>query len=177
MTNITIFEPETSSSLFSSQDALRIAAVMEALEGLENYEALLFNLTDDADQFTLNKAVNEKIEAEGSSVLPITVVDGAIVKSGSYPTNDEITSYIGVRFIEETEGSCGCGGCGCGGSEEFAEVEKEEKEEKEESGCCGGNGGKGGCGCGGHGHHHHHKHEEAATASKGSCGCGQGGCC
>lgn len=171
MTNITIFEPETSSSLFSSQDAMRIAAVMEALEGLENYEALLFNLTDDADQFTLNKAVNEKIDAEGNSVLPITVVDGAIVKSGSYPTNDEITSYIGVRFIEETEGSCGCGGCGCGGSEEFSEAEKEE------SGCCGGSGEKGGCGCGGHGHHHHHKHKEAATASKGSCGCGQGGCC
>ena len=36
MTNITIFEPETSSSLFSSQDAKRIAAVMQALEGLEN---------------------------------------------------------------------------------------------------------------------------------------------
>ena len=195
MTNITIFEPETSSSLFSSQDALRIAAVMEALADLENYEALLFNLTDDADQFTLNKAVNEKIEAEGNSVLPITVVDGEIVKSGGYPTNDEITSYIGVRFIEDTEGSCGCGGCGCGGSDEFAEAEKEEKEE---SGCCGGNGGKGGCGCGGqghqhhhqeettqakesccggHGHHHHHNHEEAETATKGSCGCGNGGCC
>ena len=171
MTNITIFEPETSSSLLSTQDALRIAAVMEALADLENYEALLFNLTDDADQFTLNKAVNEKIEAEGNSVLPITVVDGEIVKSGGYPTNDEITSYIGVRFIEDTEGSCGCGGCGCGGSEEFAEAEKAEKEE---SGCCGGNGG---CGCGGHGHHHHHKHEEAATASKGSCACGNDGCC
>lgn len=173
MTNITIFEPETSSSLFSSQDALRIAAVMEALQGLENYEALLFNLTDDADQFALNKSVNEKIEAEGNSVLPITIVDGAIVKSGSYPTNDEITSYIGVRFIEETQGSCGCGGCGCGGSEEFSETEKVEKEE---SGCGCGNSQKGGCGCGGHGHHHH-KHEEVATASNGSCGCGQGGCC
>nr|WP_321292153.1 arsenic metallochaperone ArsD family protein [uncultured Trichococcus sp.] len=166
MTNITIFEPETSSSLFSSQDAMRIAAVMEALEGLENYEALLFNLTDDADQFALNKSVNEKIEAEGNGVLPITVVDGAIVKSGSYPTNDEITSYIGVRFIEETEGSCGCGGCGCGGSEESSEAE-------EKADCCGGHG-QGGCGCGGHGHHHH---EEAATASEGSCGCGNGGCC
>lgn len=166
MTNITIFEPETSSSLFSSQDAMRIAAVMEALEGLENYEALLFNLTDDADQFALNKSVNEKIEAEGNGVLPITVVDGAIVKSGSYPTNDEITSYIGVRFIEETEGSCGCGGCGCGGSEESSEAE-------EKTDCCGGHG-QGGCGCGGHGHHHH---EEAATASEGSCGCGNGGCC
>ena len=130
MTNITIFEPETSSSLFSSQDALRIAAVMEALADLENYEALLFNLTDDADQFTLNKAVNEKIEAEGNSVLPITVVDGEIVKSGGYPTNDEITSYIGVRFIEDTEGSCGCGGCGCGGSEEFAEAEKVERKRR-----------------------------------------------
>ena len=133
MTNITIFEPETSSSLFSSQDALRIAAVMEALADLENYEALLFNLTDDADQFALNKVVNEKIEAEGNSVLPITVVDGEIVKSGGYPTNDEITSYIGVRFIEESEGSCGCGGCGCGDYQEHGEREKE----------------KGGCGCGG----------------------------
>ena len=109
MTNITIFEPETSSSLFSSQDAMRIAAVMEALEGLENYEALLFNLTDDAEQFGLNKAVSEKIEAEGNTSLPITVVDGKIVKTGGYPTNDEITSYIGVRFVEESSGGCGCG--------------------------------------------------------------------
>ena len=71
MTNITIFEPETSSSLFSSQDALRIAAVMEALADLENYEALLFNLTDDADQFDAQQsAVNEKIEVEGNSNPP-----------------------------------------------------------------------------------------------------------
>lgn len=157
MTNITIFEPETSSSLFSSQDAMRIAAVMEALEGLENYEALLFNLTDDAEQFGLNKAVSEKIEAEGNTSLPITVVDGKIVKTGGYPTNDEITSYIGVRFVEESSGGCGCGGHG------------HHHHHDEESGDA-----KGGCGCGGHGHHH--QHEEAA-ASSGSCGCGKGGCC
>jgi len=165
MTNITIFEPETSSSLFSSQDALRIAAVMEALEELENYEALLFNLTDDAEQFENNQAVSEKMEAEGNAVLPITVVDGEIVKTGAYPNNDEITSYIGVRFVEASEGGCGCGGCGCGGADDFAE------EEQEDSGCCGGNGKEGGCGCGGHGHGHHHHHEENAQA-KGGCGCG-----
>jgi len=181
MTNITIFEPETSSSLFSSQDALRIAAVMEALADLENYEALLFNLTDDAEQFESNKVVNEKIEAEGNAILPITVVDGEIVKTGAYPTNDEITGYIGVRFVEDTEGGCGCGGhghhhhhhgesdqakggCGCGGHGHH-------QHNHEESGQA-----KGGCGCGGHGHHHH-QHEEEATASKGSCACGKGGCC
>ena len=159
MTNITIFEPETSSSLFSSQDALRIAAVMEALADLENYEALLFNLTDDAEQFESNKVVNEKIEAEGNTILPITVVDGEIVKTGAYPTNDEITGYIGVRFVEDTEGGCGCGGHG------------HNQHHHGESGQS-----KGGCGCGGHGHHHH-QHEEEATASKGSCACGNGGCC
>lgn len=169
MTNITIFEPETSSSLFSSQDALRIAAVMEALAELEGYEALLFNLTDDAEQFESNKAVSEKMEAEGNAVLPITVVDGEIVKTGAYPTNDEITGHIGVRFVEASEGGCGCGGCGCGGS-----AEAEEKEEEQaESGCCGGNSKEGGCGCGGkgHGHGHHHHHEESAQAT-GGCGCG-----
>lgn len=159
MTNITIFEPETSSSLFSSQDALRIAAVMEALADLENYEALLFNLTDDAEQFESNKVVNEKIEAEGNTILPITVVDGEIVKTGAYPTNDEITGYIGVRFVEDTEGGCGCGGHG---------HNQHHHGESDQA--------KGGCGCGGHGHHHH-QHEEEATASKGSCACGNGGCC
>ncbi|PTQ85754.1 arsenical resistance operon trans-acting repressor ArsD [Trichococcus patagoniensis] len=167
MTNITIFEPETSSSLFSSQDALRIAAVIEALAELENYEALLFNLTDDAEQFESNKVVNEKIQAEGNAILPITVVDGEIVKTGAYPTNDEITGYIGVRFVESTEDGCGCG-CGCGGS-----AEAEEKEEEQaESGCCGGKGKEGGCGCGGHGHGHGHHHHEESAQAKGGCGCG-----
>lgn len=141
MTNITIFEPETSSSLFSSQDAMRIAAVMEALEGLDNYEALLFNLTDNADQFALNKSVNEKIKADGNSVLPITVVDGAIVKSGSYPTNDEITSYIGVRFIEETEEKTGCG-CGGHGHHHHHHHHHDEEDATASKGSCGcGNGG------------------------------------
>ncbi|MDB6352888.1 arsenic metallochaperone ArsD family protein [Trichococcus sp. K1Tr] len=182
MTNITIFEPETSSSLFSSQDALRIAAVMEALADLENYEALLFNLTDDAEQFESNKVVNEKIEAEGNTILPITVVDGEIVKTGAYPTNDEITGYIGVRFVEDTEGGCGCGGHG-------HHDHHHGESDQAKGGCgCGGHGhhqhnhgesghAKGGCGCGGHGHHHHHQQEEEATSSKGSCACGNGGCC
>ncbi|WP_199902958.1 arsenite efflux transporter metallochaperone ArsD [Trichococcus paludicola] len=183
MTNITIFEPAMCCNTgvcgpSIDQDLLRITAVMDALGGLENYEALRYNLSSNPDQFVLNKAVSEKLQAEGMDALPLTVVDGQIVKTGGYPTNDEITEYIGVRFIEETEDSCCGGGCGCGGSEEFDEAEKVETEEKEESGCCGGKGNKGGCGCGGQGrHHHHHDQHEEVSQEKGSCCGGQSGCC
>jgi len=140
MTNITIFEPAMCCNTgvcgpSIDQDLLRITAVMDALAELEDCEALRYNLSSNPDQFILNKAVSEKLQAEGMESLPITVVDGKVVKTGGYPTNDEITEYIGVRFIEVGEES-GCGaGCGCGGSEELAEAESAE------SGGCGGQSG------------------------------------
>lgn len=138
MTNITIFEPAMCCPSVD-QDLMRITAVMEALADVESYEALRYNLSNNPDEFIKNKDIREFLQSEGADALPITMVDGKIVKTGGYPSNDEITDYIGVRFIEVTDGECGCGSCGCGS-----------EEEDEEEGCGCGAGSEGGC-CGGHG--------------------------
>ena len=92
MTNITIFEPAMCCNTgvcgpSIDQDLLRITAVMDALAELEDYEALHYNLSSNPDQFVLNKAVSEKLQAEGMESLPMTVVDGKVVKTGGYPSN------------------------------------------------------------------------------------------
>lgn len=147
MTNITIFEPAMCCNTgvcgpSIDKNLLRITAVMDALAELEDYEALRYNLSSNPDQFVLNKAVSQKLQAEGMESLPITVVDGKVVKTGGYPSNEEITSYTGVHFIETVKES-GCGeGCDCGSSEELSEAESETTE----SGCCGDQSKKASCG-------------------------------
>jgi len=156
MTNITIFEPAMCCSTgvcgpSVDQDLMRITAVMEALGDVESYEALRYNLSNNPDEFIKNKDITEFLQSEGADALPITMVDGKIVKTGGYPSNDEITDYIGVRFIEVTDGECGCGSCGCGSEEEDEEegcgcgAESEggccQSEKSEKTSCCGGHGG------------------------------------
>ena len=74
MTNITIFEQAMCCNTgvcgpSIDQDLLRITAVMDALAELEDYEALRYNLSSNPDQFILNKAVSEKLQAEGYGVF------------------------------------------------------------------------------------------------------------
>lgn len=158
MTNITIFEPAMCCSTgvcgpSVDQDLMRITAVMEALDDSEYFEALRYNLSNNPDEFIKNKEITEVLQAEGVEALPITMVDGKIVKTGGYPSNDEITDYIGVRFVEVSDEECGCGSCGCGS-----------EEEDEEEGCGCGAGSEGGC-C------------QSEEGEKTSCCGGHGGCC
>ena len=67
--------------------------------------------------------VENLLDAEGPEVLPITLIDGVLVKQGGYPSNTEIANWFGIT--EDTIAACcrasgkGCGSCGgCGGQHE-----------------------------------------------------------
>ena len=69
-----------------------------------------FNLTNSPNEFVKNNEVNKLLTKEGIEVLPITVVDGKIVLTKAYPTNDEFMSllnvprsYLGEEVKSETE--------------------------------------------------------------------------
>lgn len=54
------------------------------------------NLTDNPKIFIDNKEINEMINNEGIDVLPITTVDGEVVKTKEYPTNEEFCKLLDV---------------------------------------------------------------------------------
>lgn len=76
------------------------------------------NLTSNPQIFVDNKAINQMLNSEGVEILPVTMVEGVVVKIKSYPTNEEFCNllevpaeYLKVTVKIETKG-CGCkGGC------------------------------------------------------------------
>ncbi len=105
------------------EELLRISTVVGLLE--ENgIKVDRFNLSSSPQEFVKNKEVNELITEKGIEGLPVTVVDGKIVKTGSYPTNEELKNFLGVpnSFVEriktvdsvqpEDSSEC-CPGGGC----------------------------------------------------------------
>ena len=104
-------------------ELLRISTVINTLKK-NNIEVERFNLTSAPQAFIENKEVNTCIKEKGVDELPITVLDGEIVITGRYPTNEEFVkllnvpkSFIGTRpkifkVTTKKSGGCDCkGGC------------------------------------------------------------------
>ena len=45
-----------------------------------------------------------EIQINADSALPITEIDGEIVKTGSYPTTAELSDYTGLAFTSTNRG-------------------------------------------------------------------------
>ena len=99
-------------------ELLRLSTVVSSLQK-NGIEVKRYNLTNAPMEFVNNKEVNILMTEKGVKILPITVVDGAIVKTKSYPTNDEIISLLQVppTFLGEQKNSAPKknGGCNCKG--------------------------------------------------------------
>jgi len=85
-----------------------------------------FNLSSAPQAFIENAAINRLINSEGGmDKLPATVVGSQIVKTGAYPSSEEIAAWLGVpvSFLQATAtrvqvkkqggGCCSGGGCCC----------------------------------------------------------------
>lgn len=105
-------------------ELLRISTVLNTL-GKKGVVVERFNLSNSPQEFINNKAVNEFINVNGVDELPAIVVDGEIVITGRYPTNDEFSSLLGIPSSTLAEnpravnanikksGGCGCSGGNC----------------------------------------------------------------
>jgi len=51
-------------------------------------------ITQSPEKFKENPEVIKLIEKQKLKVLPVTTVDGVVVKTGSYPTKEEFENYI-----------------------------------------------------------------------------------
>ncbi len=105
-------------------ELLRISTVLDTLEK-KDIKVERYNLTSAPQVFITNKIVNQYIKEKGVEGLPVAVLNGELVVSGRYPSNEEFTSLLDL-------------------SQDVLEVQKVEKEDSDNSdGCCC----SGGCCC------------------------------
>jgi hypothetical protein len=101
-----------------NKELLRVSTVLNTLK---NKGVLIerHNLTSNPQIFVDNKEINEILNTKGVESLPVIMVDGVVVKEGSYPTNEEFcklleipASYLAVNIkkatIKKPNNGCGC---------------------------------------------------------------------
>ena len=99
MSKIEIFDPAMCCSTgvcgpSINKDLLRVATIVNKLNK-KGVNIIRHNLSSEAEAFIDNKKVNEYLMDKGADILPITLVDGEIVKVKEYPTNDEFFKWSG----------------------------------------------------------------------------------
>lgn len=78
-----------------------------------------YNLSSSPQVFVNNIEINKMLNEKGTEVLPITMVDGVIVKTKAYPTNKEFCKLLDLPEdflkvnIRRSSGGCGCKGGRC----------------------------------------------------------------
>lgn len=80
---------------------LRITGLMKEIKDREGVMMIRYNLSSTPDAFVRNEEVTKVLHEEGAKALPITLLDGEIVKIGAYPTNEEISEYLGIQLVKE----------------------------------------------------------------------------
>lgn len=84
------------------EDLLRITGVMKQVKEAEGVMMVRYNLASNPNSFVRNQNVIDTMQNKGQDSLPITVLDGEIVKTGAYPTNEEISEYLNIQLVGET---------------------------------------------------------------------------
>lgn len=95
-------------------ELLRMSTVVNSLTK-KGINIMRYNLTNAPQEFVKNTEINQLVMKEGVEVLPATVVDGKIVKTKGYPTNEEITTWLELESDvlpkQEQQGCCCEDGC------------------------------------------------------------------
>jgi len=102
MNKIEIFDPTMccSTGLCGpnvNPDLMRFAAVVEMLKR-KGFEIERHNLRDVPELYVENNVVNKLLQEYGVKVLPITLVDGKLKVSKTYPTNKQLSEWTGVNL-------------------------------------------------------------------------------
>jgi len=129
MKKMQIFEPAMCCStglcgVGVDPELLRISTVLNSLNK-NGVEVVRFNLSNSPMEFVNNKAINQLIGGDGVKNLPATVLDGEIIMTGRYPTNEELSKLLDVpmssfgeqhqkvKVTIKRQGGCGCSGGKC----------------------------------------------------------------
>jgi len=77
-----------------------------------------FNLAQQPLAFAENVVVKDVLQREGEAALPITLVDGKLALSGSYPKREALAGWLDIPLITPVSSTQpaarSTGGCCCG---------------------------------------------------------------
>lgn len=97
-------------------ELLRISTVMDTLKK-HGADVERFNLSSAPAEFITDQTINTYINEKGPEGLPAVTVDGKIVITGRYPTNDEFAELLDLpsNMLGESkkDGGCCCEGGRC----------------------------------------------------------------
>ena len=120
MKKIEIFDPAMCCSTGAcgpgvNPELLRVATVLDALTK-QGANVTRYNLASETQAFVTNATISNLLRQD-QEVLPVTLVDGEVVKTKGYLTNEELTEITGIDITQiamptEEEESC-CGGESC----------------------------------------------------------------
>ena len=77
------------------KNLLRVSTVINRLEK-KGILVERHNLTNNPQIFVDNQEINKMLNNEGIEILPITMVNGIVVKTKEYPTNEEFCELLEV---------------------------------------------------------------------------------
>ena len=69
-----------------------------------------FNLGQQPLAFVETPAVKSALETQGNEVLPVTLLDDAVVLTGRYPTRSDLAGWLGLAVPGEPAKASDCGG-------------------------------------------------------------------
>ncbi len=102
-------------------ELLRVSTVLNVLKS-KGSAVTRHNLSQEPQDFVSNETVRALLTNEGSSVLPITILNGEVVKKITYPTNTEFAAWLGIEesylSSDTTAAEKPVLGCSCGASDE-----------------------------------------------------------
>lgn len=122
MKKMIIFEPAMCCSTgvcgpSVDRELLRVSTVLNNLKK-NGIVVERHNLSSNPQIFVDNKEINKILISEGVEALPVTMVDGIVVKTKQYPTDEEFirllevpASYLKASEKKESNGCCCSGGC------------------------------------------------------------------
>ena len=107
MNKIEIFEPAMCCATgvcgpSVDPELLRITSIAKESKHSENTRIIRRNLAQNPNAFVRNEFIKEKIASKGMDALPITLVNEELLCEGRYPTNEEISEYLGIQLVGET---------------------------------------------------------------------------
>ena len=94
-------------------ELLRISTITSTLKN-NDITMHRYNLSKSPSEFISNKQINLLLHKDGVGILPITVIDGEVVKTGGYPTNEEMEAWFSletnslVKNSMDPSENCGC---------------------------------------------------------------------
>lgn len=77
-------------------EILMLTAVAKEVNNTDGLRLLRRNLSHNPQAFARATQISEKIQNDGIDVLPITVVDGEIVKEAGYPSIEQFREITGL---------------------------------------------------------------------------------